>query len=202
MCSAHSSRIILATVLSGTLLLSAHGCGIFEPRTPQDPTQPSLDFQPPTDPLTVISNFQSAIAQKSVPNYVQCLSDPATAPRAFSFIPSSEGTAVYASLFRNWTIAEEQAYFQNLSNRTTPTSVSSLVLTQKNMSLSPDSAVLEYDYVLTFEHTVAGFPTRASGDAQFVLLRSTSNIWTICRWSDFKTTSDVSWSLFKGKFSN
>ena len=192
----------MAAVLGGAALLLAHGCGIFEPRTPQDPSQPSLDFLPPTDPLTVISNFQNAIAEKSVPNYMQCLSDPISAPRPFVFIPSSEGTAVYASLFRTWSIADEQAYFQNLTTRTTPTSVSSLVLTQKNISLSPDSAVIEYTYVLTFEHTVSGFPTRSSGDVQFVLLRSSSNIWTIYRWTDFKTTSDVSWSLFKGKFSN
>jgi len=178
------------------------GCGLFEPRTPQSPTQSSQTFLPPTDPFTVMSNLQSAVAQKSVPNYVQCLADQSSGGRAYVFVPSAEGTALYSSLFRSWTTAEEQAYFQNLTTRTTPASFSQLVLTQKSQSLAADSALLEYDYTLTFENTMAGFPSRASGDVQFALQRSASNIWTIYRWTDFKTTSDATWSLFKGKFSN
>ena len=178
------------------------GCGLFEPRTPQAPTQSSQTFLPATDPFTVMSNFQSAIAQKSVPNYVQCLADPSSGGRTFVFIPSSEGTALYASLFRSWTITEEQAYYQNLTTRTTPASLSQLDLTQKSQSLAADSALLEHAYTHTFENTMAGFPSRASGDVQFALQRSASNIWTIYRWTDFKTTGDITWSLFKGKFSN
>jgi hypothetical protein len=109
---------------------------------------------------------------------------------------------VYASIFRNWSTIEEQAYFQNLTTRTTTTSMSKLDLTEKTSSLAADSAILEYDYTLTFENTVAGFPSRSSGNLQFALQRSSSNIWTIYRWTDFKTTSDLSWSMFKGKFSN
>jgi hypothetical protein len=190
--------LLLATVLA---VLEA-GCGLFEPRTPEAPTQSSETFLPPTDPLIVISNLQSAIEQKSVLNYVQCLADPQAGIHTFSFVPSSEGTALYASLFRNWTTTEEQAYFQNLTTRTTPASISKLDLTEKTRSLAADSALLEYDYTLTFENTVTGFPSRASGDLQFALQRSSSNFWTIYRWTDFKTTNDITWSLFKGKFSN
>jgi len=178
------------------------GCGLFEPRTPEAPTQSSQTFLPPTDPFTVISNLQNAVAQKSIPNYVQCLADPSNPGHAFVFIPSSEGTALYASLFRSWSTTEEQAYFQNLTTRTTPASLSQLDLTQKSQSLAADSALLEYDYTLRFENTVAGFPSRASGGVQFALQRSPSNFWTIYRWADFKTTNDITWSLFKGKFSN
>ena len=178
------------------------GCGLFEPRAPESPTQSSQTFLPPTDPLIVISNLQNAIEQKSVSNYVQCLAAPLAGVHVFLFVPSSEGTALYASLFRNWSPAEEQAYFQNLTTRTAPTSISKLDLTEKTRSLAADSALLEYDYTLTFENTVAGFPSRASGNLQFALQRSSSNIWTIYRWADFKTTNDITWSLFKGKFSN
>lgn len=178
------------------------GCGLFDPRTPEDPTQSSQTFLPATDPLIVISNLQSAVEQKSVPNYVQCLADAAAGNRTFVFIPSSEGTALYSSIFRSWSIAEEQAYFRNLTTRTTSTSISKLDLTEKTRSLAADSALLEYDYTLTFENTATGFPSRASGNLQFALGRSSSNIWTIYRWTDFKTTGDATWSLFKGKFSN
>jgi len=189
-------------LLAAGLACAGPGCGLFEPRSPEAPTQSSQTFLPATDPLIVVSNLQSAIEQKSVPNYVQCLADPAAGLHTFLFVPSSEGTAQYGSLFRNWSTVEEQAYFQNLTTRTTPASLSKLDLTAKTASLSADSALLEYDYTLTFENTVAGFPSRASGDLQFALQRSSSNIWTIYRWTDFKTTSDITWSLFKGKFSN
>ena len=180
----------------------AGGCGLFEPRSPEAPTQSSQTFLPATDPLIVISNLQDAIEQKSVPNYMQCLADPLAGVHIFLFVPSSEGTAQYGSLFRTWSTAEEQAYFQNLTTRTTPASISKLDLTEKTRSLAADSALLEYDYTLTFENTAAGFPSRASGNIQFALQRSSSNIWTIYRWTDFKTTNDITWSLFKGKFSN
>lgn len=193
-----AARLLLAAALAQ----AAGGCGLFEPRTPEAPTQSSQTFLPATDPLTVISNLQSAIEQKSVPNYVQCLADPLAGVHIFLFVPSSEGTAQYGSLFRAWSTADEQAYFQNLTTRTTPTSISKLDLTAKSTSLAADSALLEYDYTLTFENTAAGFPSRASGDLQFALQRSSSNIWTIYRWTDFKTTTDITWSLFKGKFSN
>ena len=189
-------------LLAAGLALPGAGCGLFEPRNPEAPTQSSETFLPPTDPLIVISNLQSAIEQKSVPNYVQCLADPQAGVHTFLFVPSSEGTALYASLFRNWTTTEEQAYFQNLTTRTTPASISKLDLTEKTRSLAADSALLEYDYTLTFENTASGFPSRASGNLQFALQRSSSNFWTIYRWTDFKTTNDITWSLFKGKFSN
>jgi len=193
-----ASLLLLAAGLS----VHGAGCGLFEPRNPESPTQSSESFLPPTDPLIVVANLQSAIEQKSVPNYVQCLADPQAGVHAFLFVPSSEGTALYSSLFRNWTTTEEQAYFQNLTTRTSPASISKLDLTEKTRSLAADSALLEYDYTLTFENTVSGFPSRASGNLQFALQRSSSNFWTIYRWTDFKTTNDITWSLFKGKFSN
>ena len=130
-------------LLIAGLALFGGGCGLFEPRSPEAPTQSSQTFLPATDPFIVISNLQSAIEQKSVPNYIQCLADPLAGVHTFLFVPSSEGTALYASLFRNWSTAEEQAYFQNLTTRTTSTSISKLDLTEKTRSLAADSAYLE-----------------------------------------------------------
>jgi hypothetical protein len=69
-------------------------------------------------------------------------------------------------------------------------------------TVTGDSAVYTYDYTLTFEHTDASFPTVAIGNLQFVLGLDNNNAWVIYRWNDYKTTSDVTWSHFKGKFSN
>jgi hypothetical protein len=178
------------------------GCGLFETRAPEAPTESGGQFPPATDPKITISNLQRSIDLKSVQYYAQCLSSASTDGREFAFTPSSEGSAQYASVFRTWTTIEEQAYFQNLSARTTTTSRSSLILNEKSFFLSADSALAEYDYIFTFEHTDASFAKVATGNLQFALIRNSSNIWSIFRWSDFKTTNDPTWSLFKGKFSN
>jgi hypothetical protein len=179
------------------------GCGLFEPRPPEDPSQGGVTYPPATDWPIVIANMQRSIDQKSVLNYVQCFADPMVGPKPFVFIPSAEGTALYAPVFQSWSKAEEEAYFRNLTAQTTSTSLSGLALVEKNRFPFGDSLVIDYDYTLTFEHTAAGFPTRASGNLQFALQRNAAtNIWTIYRWVDNKTTNEASWSLFKGKFSN
>ncbi len=183
------------------LLVPLH-CSLFETRTPEPPTQSSLDFQPASDPTIVISNLQNAVAQKSSANYISCFADPSKTKRGFTFIPSAEASAQYPGLLANWTIDEELSYFRNLIAKSVPNGFSSLLLTLKSSVVTADSVVYNYDYTFTFEHTEAGFPTTARGTLQFSLGPDNTNLWTIYRWSDFKTTADITWSLMKGKFSN
>jgi hypothetical protein len=190
------------TMIAGFLVAGSAGCGLFEPRSPEPPAQSSLDFRPPTDPSIVIENLQSAIDQKNVANYVNCFSDVAKQQRRFVFIPSAEGSAQYGGVFANWSLSEEQSYFQNLTAKSAPTAFSNLVLTLKSSVVSADSVVYNYDYTLTFEHSDASFPKTASGNLQFSLGADNSNFWSIYRWIDFGTGNDITWSLFKGKFSN
>jgi hypothetical protein len=183
-------------------LASQSGCGLFEPREPEEPSQSSLNFQPPTEPSIVIANLQSAIEEKNAANYTSCLSDEAKGQPAFVFIPSPDAAALYGSSLSEWTLSDEQAYFQNLIARSSSGAFSTLSLTSKGSTVSADSVVYSYDYTLVFEHNVTGFATTARGTLQFTLRVSQSNFWAIQRWVDFKTTDDVSWSSFKGKFSN
>jgi hypothetical protein len=184
------------------LLLQAGGCGLFEPRDPEDPSQSSLNFKPPTEPSIVIDNLQSAIEQKNAANYVSCFSDEAKGQPAFVFSPSPDAAALYAAAFEHWTVEDEQSYFLNLVARSSAQAFASLTLTAKGSTVTADSVVYSYDYTLVFEHSETGFPRTARGTLQFTLRVSQSNIWMIQRWVDFNTTSDISWSHFKGKFSN
>ncbi len=127
---------------------------------------------------------------------------PTKTKRGLSFIPSAEASAQYPGLLANWTIAEELSYFQNMVAKSPPNGFSSLLLTQKSQVITADSVVYNYDYTLTFEHTESGFPTVARGNLQFTVSTDDNNFWTISRWSDFKTTNDITWSVFKGRFSN
>lgn len=192
-------KVLLAAIMAWLPPLS---CSLLEPRDPEPPTQASLDFRPPTVPNIVITNLESAIAQKNSANYISCFTDPTKSKRTFTFIPSTEASAQYPGLLTQWTTAEELSYFQNMIAKSPPNGFSSLGLTQRSSVVTPDTVLYEYDYVLTFEHTEPGFPTTARGNLQFSLGTDNSNFWSIYRWSDFKTTNDITWSLMKGKFSN
>jgi hypothetical protein len=178
--------------------LACLGCGLFEPRTPEEPSQPSLDILPRTDPHAVVTNLQTAVDQKNVATYVSCFADPATTTRQFVFLASAR----YASVLSGWSLIDEQAYFQNMVANSTPAGTANLILLPKSSVETSDSVVYGYDYVLTFEVKDPSVPRTARGNLQFSLGRDNSGNWMIYQWADFKTTTDTTWSLFKVKFSN
>jgi len=187
-------------ILAVALLLS--GCSLFEPRDPENPDTSRLDFVPPTEPSIVIENLQNAIDQKSVANYTACFAEAGTGGQTFVFIPSAEASAQYGPALSSWGTAQEQAYFQNLVARSAYSAFANLQLAKKSQLVTADSVIYSYDYVFTFEHSETGFPKTARGNLQFALAPDAGNRWSIYRWIDFKTGDDITWSMFKGKFSN
>jgi hypothetical protein len=184
------------------LTFGALQCSLFDTRDPEDPSQTGLDFQPPTDPSLVIANLQGAIDQKNLANYVNCFADPTKTNIPFQFVASGDALAQYPTILDRWTLDDEHDYFQNMMARTPKSAFTSLSLSLRSSSIATDSVTLNYDYVLTVEHTDAGVPRTARGNMQFTLGMDRTNFWMIYRWMDFKTTSDVTWSTFKGHFSN
>jgi len=186
----------------GVFLFLTAGCGLFGPRDPEPPNQSSLNFLPPTEPSLVIANLQNAVDQKNVQNYASCFADPLAGGRVYVFIPSPEASAQYGPALSGWTAAQEQSYFQNLVARSPSTAFASLLLTNKDSLVTSDSVVYGYHYVFTFVHNDPGFPKIAQGNLQFTISNDKKNFWSISRWVDFKTGNDITWSVFKGKFSN
>jgi hypothetical protein len=177
-------------------------CGIFEPRTPEEPTQSGLNYRPATSPEIVITNLQNAVDQKNADNYASCFTDPGKGLRPFVFIPSADGAAQYPYVMQTWNYRQEDSYFRNLVARTPSGAFSSLTLQLDNSVIGSDSVLYTFRYTLVFEHTETGFPRTAKGTLQFTLSPDPSNIWYIHRWVDFQTEAATSWSVFKGKFSN
>ena len=178
------------------------GCSLIEPREPEEPSQTGLDFSPPTDPTIVIANLQGAIDQKNLANYVSCFADPAKTSRPFTFVASAEARAQYPAILDGWSLDDERDYFQNMMAKTQKGAFSNLLLSLRSSAIAADSVTYSYDYVLTIEHTDPGIQRTARGNLQFTLGADRNRFWAIYRWIDFKTTSDVTWSAFKGKFGN
>jgi hypothetical protein len=189
-----------ATVASMLLMQS---CTLFEPREAEAPTQSGANYLPRTFPANVVSNLKTAIAQKDPVGYIACFSDSTRTQTAFSFIPSADAASIYASVLRNWTYAQELAYFQNLvAKARKPQGFASLILTPKDSIVTGnESRSYNFDYSFSFEHTESGFTQNARGSLQFTLVSYNSE-WVIARWVDLQTTTNLTWSSFKGKFSN
>jgi hypothetical protein len=193
---------LVSAIVPLVLLAGAAGCGLFEPRDPEDPSQSSLNYRPPTEPAIVIANLQSAVEQRNQANYINCFTDATRGAQPFVFIPSADAAAAYGGTLAFWTLDDERSYFQNLIARSSQQAYASLTLTLKTTTVTSDSVISAYDYVLVFEHNETAFPRTARGSLQFTFREDASNFWAIQRWVDFKTTNDVAWSDFKGKFSN
>jgi hypothetical protein len=178
------------------------GCSLFEPREAEPPTQSGVQYEQQTFPLAVISNLQKAIAQKDDVHYIACFTNPARNARGYTFVPSADAVDVYASVLRNWSYDQELMYFRNLKAKARqPNGFSSLTLTPKDSVIATDSREYGYDYDLRFEHTDPTFTQTVRGTLRFTLINDNSE-WTITRWVDLKTTTDLTWSSLKGKFSN
>ena len=171
-------------------------CGLFEPRSPAEPTQSGQNPPPATSPDDVITNLQSAVGRGSVDNYMTCFADPTKTTRGFTFIPSAQ----YATLLAGWGLTEERAYFNNLVTGT-PNAFSNLDLREQSPpARTSDSVVYFYNYTFTYDHNVPNFPTTVQGSLQFSVAPGNDGTWSIYRWADFKTVTDSTWSLFKLKF--
>jgi len=197
-------RIAVIVMFAGSMLAGGMlaGCGLFDTRDPQPPSESNCFSVPQTRPAMVITNLQTAVSQKCVDTYAACFSGGTAGERPLVFVPSAEAREQYASVMSTWSITDEQAYFRNLAARGVVNGFANLLLVARDSVVSPDSVVYSFDYTFTFQHTEPGFPVTARGNMQLSLAPDGNNVWRVYRWVDLKTTDDVTWSVFKGKFSN
>jgi hypothetical protein len=184
---------IVSTALITMGLLSLQ-CSLFETREPEHPSQSSFHFDPPTQPEIVISNLRYAVEEKNVANYMNCFVDPLSTTRTFRFAPSTDGASLGP-----WTLADERAYFQNLTTSTGDNGFSQLTLTLRNNPFPIDTVRYEYGYSLTFMHSKPGVPTTVLGHMELSLGRESNGSWAIYAWADYKDSS-ATWSRLKVEF--
>lgn len=188
-------RLLLFPV-SGLAAFVLLQCGLFEPRDPEDPSASGFGFLPQTTPDNVIANLQTAIAKKSLRYYMDCFNDPATSGLGFVFTPSVN----LRNELADWTYADEESYFRNLSGETQADELSNLALSDVvRQSNGSDSAEVTAHYLLEFRHSRPTTPRVVRGSLQFFLFNNQST-WRIHRWIDNRTDTDSTWSRLKKDF--
>jgi hypothetical protein len=172
---------------------------MFEPRSAEDPTVAKSNYTTPTTPDIVIENLIYSISEKNSVNYVQCLGGPNL---NYYFAPAIDSKTNYYSVFADWDISSEKAYFDNLVIQTDKNAASSLQLTNSIQQSTSDSVIYNANYTLYFAHSASGISQTATGNLKFTIKRDKNNNWYITSWTDIKVQSQFSWSDMKARFSN
>jgi hypothetical protein len=172
------------------------GCDIFKTRTPEEPTQESSNYVPPTEAGLVLQNMSNAFHDANADNYAKSFQD-----SLFSFEATAAARSGYGGVLLAWNKTAEKTYFENMTHRLQPNARMTLTFeTYAPVPLSSDSNQIETVYHLTIPHTVAAMTKSFNGHVQFVCVRNQSGYWFIRRWVDsgLNNTTDSTWSDLKG----
>jgi hypothetical protein len=187
-------------ILPACLWLSS--CDLFNTRTPEEPSQKSSNYVPPTEPSLVFQNMTNAFRDANSVNYALSFADTVKSDFLFSFEPTPQAQLRYTGVFLQWTKLSEQQYFANMQSKLQNGAVPTLeFLTLAQQAIAADSTQFDVTYRLTIPHTQTNISTVAKGSAQFFLVADHSRNWVIRRWVDIAMSqSDFTWSEFKGAF--
>ncbi len=178
------------------------GCDLFKLRDAENPVVSRSNFTPPTSPDIVIANLESAIAERNITNYLACFVDSTFSTKRFSYTADANSASQYPIL-RFWTLNNERYYFTNVISSTPNSGTSALFLTNLVMNNTSDTAIVDSDYLLRFDHTKQNVSKTLKGSFRFIMAADSRNLWSIHRWIDFqKIPTDTTWSTLKANFSN
>jgi len=196
----------LFSIVSVLFALFCDSCSILETRTPEAPAN-AVQYDPAFDYQTVLVNLKKSIQFKDPTGYLRCLSDTLNQNAAlFVFEPSIEVLSRYSGLFQGWSINQERVYFQNILSKIPSDINTELKLSNTEFDgITPDSVIIQSDYILTLPHTMSSITQVASGGLRFIVKRQKNGLWSIQRWSDFLHANDTTgetWSSLKAQFNN
>lgn len=181
------------------LLMSVTSCDLLSTRDPEDPSSTRSNFAAATTPEILFQNMVESFREKIVENYMACFVDPAFLDVEYNFIPSA-GSASQFSVLNDWSVDLEQQYFSNVRSIVLENSPIGLELSNEIANLSGESAIYQFDYILTVPTSDASIPTNYEGNVQFRINLDSRQIWVITEWQDTQRENLPSWSELKGRF--
>lgn len=183
------------TILIIFLLL--YGCDLFTNREPEKPDAARSNYLPATTLDILFSNLKSSLNEKVLENYMSSFVDISFIDLPFLFFPSSEAVVKFPAL-ADWDLSAERQYFNNLINSTKQNTPILLDLQNEIKNASGDSAIFQYDYILTLSPIDENIPSVYRGNVKFYTFLDSRNQWVIGRWEDIKIGTNPSWSELKG----
>lgn len=177
-------------------------CELFKTRTPEEPSESNLNYQPSTTPQILLENFIKSFNQKNLAIFQSCFE---SEPYTYKFIPSSDALSLYHYIFLNWTINSEINFARNLFNKFSSQDFPNLVFSNSSFqNYSTDSTVYVADYELSINSKDNSINNIYKGTSQLVLVLDKTGLWKIIRWYDFSKQIDnfQTISFLKAKLSS
>ncbi len=179
------------------LLLFLVGCDILSTREPEVPDTKRTTYVPATTPDLLFLNIKNSFKEKVLENYTASFADLSFSSVPFTFIPSVESVASFPTL-SSWDISSEQQYFNNLIIKTKADVPIILDLQNEIKNTMGDSAIYQYDYILSLTPIDENLQSSYRGNAKFTIHLDSRNQWIISKWEDFKVGNNPTWSDLKG----
>lgn len=179
------------------LLIFLAGCDLFTNREPEKPDSARSNYLPATTPDILFSNLKNSLQEKVLENYMSSFVDPSFISIPFIFIPTSEAVVKFPELV-DWNLSNERQYFNNLINNIKQNTPIILDLQNEIKNTYADSAIFQYDYILTLSPINKNIPTVYRGNVKFSVFLDSRNQWVIGKWEDIKIGQDPTWSDLKG----
>ncbi|MBL8007976.1 MAG: hypothetical protein JNJ56_10615 [Ignavibacteria bacterium] len=178
------------------------GCGIFDSRDVEPPSEPRSTYIQPTSPDIVLTNLNFSIVEKNLDNYLRCFTDPDFSSRVFKFYPDALSQSNYP-VFLTWNITNERNYYSNLISFTNNSTSSNLFLSNTVINTGIDSAIVDSDYILVFDHNKQNVAKVVKGKLRFIMSTDSRSLWSVHTWYDFiNDNNDTTWSVLKANFVN
>ncbi|GAB4411509.1 MAG: hypothetical protein OHK0039_16700 [Bacteroidia bacterium] len=184
----------ICIALTATALV---GTACFQIRPVEPPSRSVSDWITPTDYEILLQNLRTAIAQGNTQNYLRCFQ-----ADSLDFEPVASVFNSNESVWLNWSVQDEQAYFDNvLANLATPGGNSLILIEQDIQGRTADSVRYVGEYTLRINHRDTTLTTLFRGQVQFLMKINTFNEWEIHRWTDIELYPDSTWSKLKLRYS-
>ena len=156
------------------LLVPAAGC-LFQPREAEPPGVVNVDYLPRQDPLSVLSNLETAFTHLHASGYQDQIADD------FTYEPDSDTQASYPNVdWASWNRDMEVAFITNFFN-----TVSAITANMTAETIQPqwsgDEAHLRYVYAMTVSEAGGETPYRGQVTLDF---RLDGTYWKLYRWYD------------------
>ncbi len=170
--------------------------GCFQIRPVEPPGTLNSDWVSPTDHLILLDNLRRAVGQGNTQNYLRCFQ-----AEEFRFLPVARLFNDNESVWANWSVLDEQNYFQNVLNDLSVSNSNNLILSQTDLrDVSSDSLTYVGNYTLRINHQDTSLSTLFTGQIQLLIRRNAFNEWEIHRWADIEIAADSSWSQLKIRY--
>jgi len=169
--------------------------------TPEEPnfTGNQQTFNLQTDPDSLLAKLRNSFITMDVTDYIECLADSFQVGMDMSFIPENREI----SSIGNWELMDEENYFKNLTSHQDLQNINVDFYDRSDwvQTTSSDTQQIQFSYQIKLEFITE--TETYQGRSLIKILRSSTSLWYIFHWEDFKLNSNDqsdTWSTLKADY--